>query len=437
MIRRQKRASLWLGVAALPTFIAGGAADSAVLLVLSAALYTGSIVAYLLAKGRSVAWAFLGIYPLFGWLIVAGLSDHSYSDKGSETWKRRLRRQEHRKLRTFTSLIYPLSSLLWVLGALNQWMDVVSDPSPLVVSLMLLRAGCLCGLGYAIHRGHRGGAIAAAVVFLLASACESMAQGNASEVIMLPVFALFLSLGVLATFTEPSETHHEEPVAEPVSPAPSTLVRRGLLYAAIVAVVSCGGLGIGMLTLSGIAVLSTALALAAQDLVLARDLEQAAIQRLEAAAGSTERLADVHLAAIAGRYRAISGTPQFRANLEVQHAPTLRFYAQNLQQREGAALLVFLDSSGATRVTAGDESLAPQRTPAPGASLVAHGGVPYAEVVIPIGDASTPVGWLVFQSMATSRSTGTSWQGRIRRSTSPSTRATCCYRSRIGFCCGG
>jgi diguanylate cyclase (GGDEF)-like protein len=150
-----------------------------------------------------------------------------------------------------------------------------------------------------------------------------------------------------------------------------------------------------LLTLSGIALLSTALALTAQDLVLARDLEKAAIKRLESAAKSTERLAEVHLAAVAGRYRAISGTPQFRANLEVQHAPTLRFYAQSLQQREGAALLVFLDSSGATRVAAGDESLTPRRTPAPGASLVGHGDAVYTEVTIPIGDAGAPVGWLV------------------------------------------
>ncbi len=245
MIQQHSRASLWLIIAALPTFVAGGAADSGVLIVLSAALYTGAVVAYLLAKGRSVGWTLLGVYPLFGWMIIAGLADHSDSDKGSETWKRRLRRQEHRKLRTFTSLIYPLSSLLWVLGALNEWMEVVSDPNPLVVSLMLLRAGCLCGLGYAIHRGHRGGAVAAAVVFLLASACESIAQGSASEVIMLPVFALFLSLGVVATFTKPSGTEHEELVPEPVSHGPASPFRRVLLCAGVVAVVSCGGLGIG------------------------------------------------------------------------------------------------------------------------------------------------------------------------------------------------
>jgi len=250
MIQQQRRASLWLGIAALPTLVAGGAAESAVLVVLSAALYTGAIVAYLVAKGRSVAWAFLGIYPLVGWLIIAGLSDHSHSDRGSETWKRSVRRQDHRRLRAFTSVIYPLASLLWVLGAFRQWMDVAGGPNALVVSLVLLRAGCLCGLGYAIHRGHRGGAIASAVIFLLASACESMAQGNASDVIMLqvmlPVFALLLSLGVFAAFTEPPGTHHEEPFPEPVSRVPSTPFRRVLRYAAVVIVIS-GGLGISAL----------------------------------------------------------------------------------------------------------------------------------------------------------------------------------------------
>ena len=247
MIQKHSRASLWLGVAALPTFVASGAADSAILLVLSAALYAGAIAAYLVAKGRSVAWTFLGIYPLLGWLIIAGLSDHSYSDKGSEAWKRRVCRQDHRKLRTFTSVIYPLLSLLWVFGAFNKGMHAVSGPNPLVFSLMLLRAGCLGALGYAIHRSHRGGAIAAAAVFLLASASESVTQGNASDVIMLPVLALLLSLGIFAAFTEPPGTDDEEPIPEPVSHRPTTPFRRGLRYAAIIAVVSCVGLGSGTL----------------------------------------------------------------------------------------------------------------------------------------------------------------------------------------------
>ncbi len=247
MIQQQRRASLWLGIAALPTLVAGGAAESAVLVVLSAALYTGAIVAYLVAKGRSVAWAFLGIYPLVGWLIIAGLSDHSHSDRGSETWKRSVRRQDHRRLRAFTSVIYPLASLLWVLGAFRQWMDVAGGPNALVVSLVLLRAGCLCGLGYAIHRGHRGGAVSAAVVFLLALAWESMAQGNPSELSKLPLFALFLSPGVLATFIRPPRIVLEDPVPESVSQRPPTPFRRGLRYAAIVAVVSSIAFGFGIL----------------------------------------------------------------------------------------------------------------------------------------------------------------------------------------------
>ncbi len=60
MIQQQRRASLWLGIAALPTLVAGGAAESAVLVGLSVALDAGAIVAYLVAKGRSVAWTFLG-----------------------------------------------------------------------------------------------------------------------------------------------------------------------------------------------------------------------------------------------------------------------------------------------------------------------------------------------------------------------------------------
>ncbi len=247
MVRQHSRVSVWLGIAAVPTLLAGGGTDSRVLVVLGVALYAAAIVAYLLAKGRSVAWTFLGIYPLIGWMVLAGLSDHSYSDTGSEAWKRRFRTFDGRMLRTLTSLIYPLLGLLWVLAVFNQGTDGVGGPNTLVVSLMLLRAGCLCGLGYAIHRGHRGGAISAAVVFLLALACESMVQGNPSEMSKLPLFALFLSMGVLATFTRPSRTVLKKPVSEPASPRPSTPLRQGLRYAAIVAVVSSIAFGFGIL----------------------------------------------------------------------------------------------------------------------------------------------------------------------------------------------
>jgi len=60
MIQQKSRASLWLGITAFATLVAGGQADSTVLIVLSAALYTSAIVAYLLAKDRSVAWTLLG-----------------------------------------------------------------------------------------------------------------------------------------------------------------------------------------------------------------------------------------------------------------------------------------------------------------------------------------------------------------------------------------
>ncbi|MGH9887131.1 MAG: hypothetical protein ACREBE_16515, partial [bacterium] len=76
------------------------------------------------------------------------------------------------------------------------------------------------------------------------------------------------------------------------------------------------------------AAIATALALLFQDRTLARDLERAAATRLEHSAVAANSLADAHLASLSERYRAISGTPQLRANLEVEDPPTLAHYAE-------------------------------------------------------------------------------------------------------------
>src|SRR5262249_33085955 len=67
-----------------------------------------------------------------------------------------------------------------------------------------------------------------------------------------------------------------------------------------------------LLILAGVAACSTAFALVVQERSLSRDLERAARERLDRAAGAAERLVEGHLAALGERYRAISGTPQLR-----------------------------------------------------------------------------------------------------------------------------
>ena len=81
-----------------------------------------------------------------------------------------------------------------------------------------------------------------------------------------------------------------------------------------------------------------ALALVIQDRTLASDLQHAAAERLVHSAVAANRLVDAHLAAVADRYRAISSTPQLRANLEVEDPPTLEHYAHDLHaQRDPSA----------------------------------------------------------------------------------------------------
>lgn len=146
---------------------------------------------------------------------------------------------------------------------------------------------------------------------------------------------------------------------------------------------------------AGVAALSTALALAVQDRSLSGDLEAAAIRRLERAAVSTRLLVDGHVGAMRERYAAISGTPQFRATLEVGDLPTLRFYAGEVAERQGAALMGFLDDSGGVTVASGDPRLARAALQAGGEGLLSWQGQPYFAVSVPLRTGGVLVGQLL------------------------------------------
>jgi diguanylate cyclase (GGDEF)-like protein len=144
-----------------------------------------------------------------------------------------------------------------------------------------------------------------------------------------------------------------------------------------------------MLALAGVAALAAALAMALQDRSLAADLERAAEQRLDRAARAAGRLADAHLEAMGERYRAISRTPELRASLEVDHAPTLDYYAHTLRSREGAELVAFSDRKGREIAVAGNAALLAAARRAGAAGLVAHAGHAYAVVS---AELRTPAG---------------------------------------------
>ncbi len=150
-----------------------------------------------------------------------------------------------------------------------------------------------------------------------------------------------------------------------------------------------------MAALAGTAALSAALAMAAHDRSLTADLQRAAQQRLERAAEAANSLIDAHLAAMRERYRAVSGTPQLRATLELADAPTLGYYGESLRARQGAALVAFFDREGDETAVAGDAGLLPAVRDVNESSLVAWGGRAYAVVSADLRSGTGAVGRLV------------------------------------------
>jgi signal transduction histidine kinase/ActR/RegA family two-component response regulator len=147
--------------------------------------------------------------------------------------------------------------------------------------------------------------------------------------------------------------------------------------------------------LGATATFAIALALVFQDRTLARDLQRAASERLQRSAIAANRLVDAHVAAVSERYRAISGTPQLRANLEVEDPPTLAHYAADLQQNLGATRILFLDAHGRVAAAAGEPSLDSLARGVTSSRVVAANGRLYALASVSVGAGSETVGRLI------------------------------------------
>ncbi|MEN8181073.1 MAG: EAL domain-containing protein [Myxococcota bacterium] len=157
-----------------------------------------------------------------------------------------------------------------------------------------------------------------------------------------------------------------------------------------------------LLALCAVASLATGLALLVQDRALSGDLEQAARSRLERAAEAVDLLVERRLDAMAERYRAISETPQFRANLESGDVATLTYYAERLAQAQGAASILFVDAAGSSSAHAGDPELAQALAVQvdgigreASAFLFVHGGRPYTVGALELRTGRRHVGHLV------------------------------------------
>jgi diguanylate cyclase (GGDEF)-like protein len=140
-----------------------------------------------------------------------------------------------------------------------------------------------------------------------------------------------------------------------------------------------------------------------QERALPRDLERAARERFARSGVAAGRLLDSHLVAVRERFRAVSRTPEFRANLEAEHAPTLRYYAEKLAQEQGTALLAFLDRDARVIALAGDRGLLPEDLLSKigrdsleaSADLVAGAGEAFALASVPLRNGRRAVGWLL------------------------------------------
>jgi signal transduction histidine kinase/CheY-like chemotaxis protein/HPt (histidine-containing phosphotransfer) domain-containing protein len=150
-----------------------------------------------------------------------------------------------------------------------------------------------------------------------------------------------------------------------------------------------------LVTLAGLAAFTTALVVGVQERTLSRDLEDAAAHRLDRAAHAAEQLVHGHLAALDERYRAISGTPQFRANLGVEHPPTLAFYAQQLGEQQGATAVAFVDRQSRVIASGGDAALAARAMDTRDGALIVAFGVAQAAIAVPIRNGEEEVGRLV------------------------------------------
>jgi HAMP domain-containing protein len=157
------------------------------------------------------------------------------------------------------------------------------------------------------------------------------------------------------------------------------------------------------LVLCGIAALATGLALILQERALSANLREAARERLSHSALAVDQLLESHLEALLDRYRAISATPELRANLETNHAPTLIYHAERLAGEQGASLLFFMEHETRWIAPAGDVSLAPaalsrlagSEPTTEFASLLAHGGQASTMVALPLRTGRHHIGRLV------------------------------------------
>ncbi len=112
------------------------------------------------------------------------------------------------------------------------------------------------------------------------------------------------------------------------------------------------------LTLGGIATLATLMTLIVPHYRLSKDLEQAGLERLEGSTAAVSQLLADLQTHVKERHRAMARTPEFRANLETAHVPTLYALAESMiAQQDSVDAVVFTNRAGARVAAAGPPAL--------------------------------------------------------------------------------
>ncbi len=108
-----------------------------------------------------------------------------------------------------------------------------------------------------------------------------------------------------------------------------------------------------LLVLLGVVTATTVLTLLLQDRSLQSDLERLARSRLQEASEVAEQLIQEALETQLERYEAIAATPQFQANVESRHVPTLSHFAQEIVEQQPETAVFFFDPQG--KILAGND----------------------------------------------------------------------------------
>ena len=141
--------------------------------------------------------------------------------------------------------------------------------------------------------------------------------------------------------------------------------------------------------------MTTALMLSAMKFNETRRVSNPAMSALELTEPTTGLLVEAYLDAFRQRYESLARAPQLRANLEVDHAPTLQHYAGELRAGQSARWIGFLDREGQVRAQNGDDRIAALIPYADEKAYVAHEGQILAVAIVPISTPAGVVGRLV------------------------------------------